>query len=82
MGLNGFQDKYSARRTIRKMKIMGAVFEQPAKQHRQSSPFTSKLGQNWPIQQCCSSGSSKMAPMILIFSIANGANYSILCENH
>ena len=28
-----------------KMKILGAVLELPAKQHCQSSPFTSKLGQ-------------------------------------
>jgi hypothetical protein len=27
------------------MKILGAVLELPAKQHCQSSPFTSKLGQ-------------------------------------
>ena len=39
------QDKYSVPRTIEKMKILGAVLEPPAKQHCQSSPFTSKLGQ-------------------------------------
>ena len=39
------EDKYSAPRTIEKMKILGAVLELPAKQHCQSSPFTSKLGQ-------------------------------------
>ena len=38
-------DKYSAPRTIEKMKILGAVLELPAKQHYQSSPFTSKWGQ-------------------------------------
>ena len=38
-------DKYLAHRTIEKMKILGAVLELPAKQHCQSSPFTSKLGQ-------------------------------------
>ena len=38
-------DKYSAPMTIEKMKILGAVLELPAKQHCQSSPFTSKLGQ-------------------------------------
>jgi hypothetical protein len=45
------------------MKILGAVLELPAKQHCQSSPFTSNLGQivkNW---QCCLAGSSKMAAM-------------------
>jgi hypothetical protein len=39
------QDKYSAPRTIEKMKILGAVLELPVKQHCQFSPFTSKLGQ-------------------------------------
>jgi hypothetical protein len=29
----------------KKIKILGAVLELPAKQHCQSSPFTSKLGQ-------------------------------------
>ena len=38
------QDKHLAPRTIEKMKILGAVLELPAKQHCQSSPFTSKLG--------------------------------------
>ena len=38
-------DKYSAPRTIEKMKIMGALLELPAKQHCQPSPFTSRLGQ-------------------------------------
>ena len=38
-------DKFSALRTIEKMKILGALLELPAKQHCQSSPFTSKLGQ-------------------------------------
>ena len=39
------EDKYSAPRTIEKIKILEAVLELPAKQHCQSSPFTSKLGQ-------------------------------------
>ena len=30
---------------IEKIKILGAVFELPAKQHRKSSPFTLKTGQ-------------------------------------
>ena len=38
-------DKYLAPRTIEKMKILGALFELPANQHCQSSPFTSKLDQ-------------------------------------
>jgi hypothetical protein len=39
MGLNGFRilDKYSASRTIEKMKIVGAVLELTAKQQCQSS---------------------------------------------
>jgi hypothetical protein len=37
--------KYSAPRTIEKMKILEAVLELPAKQDCQYSPFTSKLGQ-------------------------------------
>ena len=47
------------------MKILGALLELPAKQHYL------KIGPNW---QCCSDGTSKMAPRILIFSIAMGAN--------
>ena len=55
---------------------MGAVLELPAKQHCQSSPFTLlKIGLNWPNRQCCLAGSSKTAPMILIFSIVLGAEY-------
>ena len=60
------------------MKILGAVLELPAKQHCQSSPFTSKLGQigsNWPNWQCCLAGRSETATRILIFSIAMGADY-------
>jgi hypothetical protein len=38
-------NKYSAPRTIENIKILGALLELPAKQHCQSSPFTSKLGQ-------------------------------------
>jgi hypothetical protein len=39
------QDKFLAPRTIEKTKILGAILGLPAKQHCQSSPFTSKLGQ-------------------------------------
>ena len=63
---------------IEKIKILGAVLELPAKQHCQSSPFTSKIGLNW---QCCSAGSSKTAPKILIFSIAMGADYLFGVKN-
>jgi hypothetical protein len=33
---------------VEKIKILGAVLELPAKQQCQSSPFTSKIGQNGP----------------------------------
>ena len=49
------------------MKILGAVLELQAKQHCQSSPFTSELGQIGQI------GSA--VPRILICSIALGADY-------
>jgi hypothetical protein len=39
------KDKHLAPRTIEKMKILGAVLVLPPKQHSQTSPFTSKLGQ-------------------------------------
>ena len=35
-------------------------------------PIYLKIGPNW---QCCLAGSSERAPMILIFSIAMGADY-------
>ena len=64
------------------MKILGAVLELPAKQHCQSSPFTSKLGQigqiGSAVQLVCS---PKMAPRIQIFSIAMGANYSFYVKS-
>ena len=44
VAMNFTKDKYLAPRTIEKMKILGALLELPAKQHCQSSPFTSKLG--------------------------------------
>ena len=59
------------------MKILGAVLELPAKQHCQTSPFTSKLDQIGQIgSMYCLAGCSKTAPRILIFSIAIGADYS------
>ena len=45
VSMDFIQDKFSAPRTIEKMKILGAILELLAKQHCQSSPFTSKLGQ-------------------------------------
>ena len=70
------QNKYSAPSTIEKMKILGAVLELPAKEHCQSKPIYLKIGLTWPNRQCCLAGSSKMAPRILIFSIAMGADHS------
>ena len=64
---------------VEKIKILGAVFEQAAKQHFQIGPI-------WPIRtnfelngldwQCRLAGSSKMAPRIFIFLIVLGAEYS------
>ena len=48
------EDKYSAPRTIEKMKISGAVLELPTKQHCQLS----LLPQNW----------AKMAKSAVLFS--------------
>ena len=59
--------------TIEKIKILGAILELPAKQP--IYPIYLKTGPNWPNQQCCLDGSSKMAPRILIFTIAVGAKY-------
>ena len=67
---------------IEKIKILGALWELPAKQHCQSFPFTLKLGligQNW---QCCLADSSKRAPKILIFFNCHRCRIFILCEIH
>ena len=56
---------------LKKINILGAVFELAAKQYCQSSPLTSKLGR---IDQIGSAGSSKTAPRIFIFSIAMSAD--------
>jgi hypothetical protein len=55
---------------IEKIKILGAILELPAEQHCQFSQFGPMFevnGLNW---HCCLASSSKMAPRILIFSIA------------
>ena len=49
------EDKYSAPRTIEKMKILAAVLELPTKQHCQFSPFG-------PLSWYCLAGSSKTGP--------------------
>ena len=66
------EDKYSAPRTIEKMKISGAVLELPTKQHCQFLPIQPihlENGPNGLYWQCCSAGSSKPALRIFIFSI-------------
>ena len=69
---------------IKKIKIPGAVLELPARQHCQSSPFTSKNGPNWPNWpnwRCCLAGSAKTAPTILIISVVLGAEYSFYMKS-
>ena len=63
---------------IKKIKILGAVLELPARQHCQSSPFTSKNGPNW---RCCLAGSAKTAPTVLIISVVLGAEYSFYMKS-
>ena len=70
LGLNGIK-LIGTHGNWKKIKILGAVLELPARQHCQSSIFTKKNGPNW---LCCLAGSSKTAPRILIFSTAMGAN--------
>jgi hypothetical protein len=61
---------------IKKIKILGAVLELPAKQHCQFSPFGPIFEVNGLDWQCYLAGSSKMALRILIFSIAMDAKPS------
>ena len=66
----------------KKIKILGAVLELPAKQHCRFSPFGSISEVNGLDWQCYLGGSSKKAPRILIFfSIAIGADYSYEMKN-
>ena len=44
-------------------------------------PIWSNFEVNWLDWQCCLAGSSKMAPRILIFSIAMGADYSFYVKS-
>ena len=67
------------------MNTLWAILELQVKQHCQSSPFTSRLGQIGQNGQCYLTGSSKRAPRILIFSIAMGADYTFyvkIIETH
>ena len=61
---------------IKKIKILGAVLELPAKQHCQFSQFGPIFEVNGLDWQCFLAGSSKTAPRILIFSITIGAKPS------
>ena len=45
VAMNFTKNELSASIAIEKMKNLGAVLELPSKQHCQSRPFTSKLGQ-------------------------------------
>ena len=62
---------------IKKIKILEAVLEIPAKQHCQFSQSGPNLNVNGLDWQCYLDGSSKTAPRILIFSMAMGADYSV-----
>ena len=77
LGLNGNKLKWiiGIHGNWKKIKILGAVLELPAKQHCQSSPFTSKLGQIGQIAGS-SKRAPKRAPRILIFYIAMDADNS------
>ena len=66
---------------IEKIKILEAVFELPAKQQCQLSPFGPIFEVNGLDWQCYLAGSSKTAPRILIFSIAISADYSYEMKN-
>ena len=69
-------NRYSAPRTIEKMKMLGAILELPAKQQCQSSPFTSKLGQTCQIGNAVKLVAPKQLPGFWFFSIVMGADYS------
>ena len=66
---------------LKKIKVLGAVLELPAKQHCQFSPFSPIFEVNGLDWQCYLAGSSKTAPRILIFSIAICADYSYEVKN-
>ena len=66
---------------IEKIKILGVILELPAKQHCKFSLFGTIIEVNGLDWQCYLAGSSKMAPRILISSIAIGADYSYELKN-
>ena len=66
---------------IEKIKIMGAVWELPAKQHCRFWPTRLNFEVNGLDWQCCLAGSSQRAPRILIFSTAMGADYTFYVKS-
>ena len=66
---------------LKKIKILGAVLELPAKQRCQFSPFGPIFEVNGLDWQYCSAGSSKTAPRVLTFSIFIDADYSYEVKN-
>ena len=58
---------------IEKMKILGDVLEVPAKLFSPFWPISLANGLDW---QCCSAGSSKMAPRSLVLLFAMDADSS------
>ena len=67
---------------VEKIKILGGILELPAKQHCQSSPFTSNLGQIGKIGSVgYLVGSSKIAPRIYIFPITMGAEFLLYVKS-
>ena len=65
---------------IERIKILGALLELLAKQHCQSSLFTSKLGQIGQIGSAVLLVAPKQSPGFH-FSISMGANYSFEVKN-
>ena len=58
---------------LKKIKILGALWELPAKQHCRFWPIRPNFEVNGLDWQCCLAGSSQRAPRIFIFSIVLGA---------
>ena len=54
---------------IKKIKILGAILELPAKQHCQSSPFTKKVGQMGLIGSAVLLVASKQPPEFWFFQL-------------
>ena len=81
VAMNFIKNEGLAPMAVEKIKILGAVWELPAKQHCQFSPFGPIYEVNGLDWQCYLAGISKTAPRILIFSIAIGADYSYEMKN-